>query len=111
MTRWLLRCCDTIKNHNNPRYGRDMITAVQQDKNKWLKLACEMGEDKSLSARLKASARVRPMEKLPHIFEGDEELMKAQHLNIDAIQSTKELLSQKIFNEIEVFCMHRTMGG
>ena len=114
MTRWLLRCPDTRVNHNNPRYGRDQITMVQNDKNKWLRAAAEMGGEMSMVNRLKAGVvtKYTPLATIDEeddVLPGDRpgihlsaELMQMQSLHPDAIQSTKELLSYSVQNTLKV---------
>lgn len=108
MTRWLLRSPDTIVNHNNPRYGRDQITMVQQDKNKWLLAASKMGGEASMYSRIKAGVKteVVPMETIIEESLEDVALLEIQKLHPDAMESTKELLSMKVRNTLEVRTFH-----
>jgi len=104
MTRWLLRSPDTIVNHNNPRYARDQITMVQQDKNKWLLAATKMGGEDSMYARIKAGVKTKCVPMKPIIEEklAHEEFLQIQSLHPDALESTKELLSMKVENFLDV---------
>ena len=49
MTRWLVRCTNTMRNHNNPRYARNTHTVLGPDKWRWLFEAASMGGGKACS--------------------------------------------------------------
>ena len=97
MTRWLVRCTNTVRNHNNPRYARNTHTMLGPDKWRWLFLAASMGGELSVRSRVEAGARVREV----HLEIINDDMLEPQQLHADAVESTRRLLHYRIDNYVQ----------
>jgi len=97
MTRWLVRCTNTMRNHNNPRYARNTHTVLGPDKWRWLFEAASMGGELSVRSRVEAGARVREA----HLEIIPKELLEPQQLDAATIESTRRLLHYRVDNFVQ----------